>query len=62
MSHQLGNLFLVRCDDVIFWFSQDALDLWEHDNAQHKVGRPFTYSDRAIEGLLVLRERFRLPY
>ena len=27
-----------------------------------KVGRPFTYSDGAIECLLALRELFRLPY
>jgi hypothetical protein len=47
---------------VTFWFDEATLDAWEHDNAQTKIGRPFTYSDRAIECLLVLRELFRLPY
>lgn len=38
------------------------IDAWEHDNAEWKVGRPFVYSDVAIEALLMLRELFRLPY
>src|SRR4029077_5593553 len=56
------NESLVRRGDVTFWFDEDALDAWEHDNAASKVGRPFTYSDAAIESLLALRELFRLPY
>ena len=47
---------------MTFWFDEDVLDAWDHDNATTKVGRPFTYSDRAIECLLTLRELFRLPY
>ena len=38
------------------------IDAWEHDNATSKVGRPFTYSDVAVETLLTLGELFRLPY
>ena len=45
-----------------FWFDEDVIDAWEHDNAAWKVGRPFTYSDVAVETLLTLRELFRLPY
>ncbi|MBX7167950.1 MAG: IS5 family transposase [Pirellulales bacterium] len=56
------NEALVRRGDVTFWFSQNTLDEWEHDNAEKKNGRPFKYSDRAIECLLALRELFRLPY
>lgn len=56
------NESLVRRGDVTFWFDEDVLDAWEHDNAEAKVGRPFTYSDVAIECLLALRELFRLPY
>lgn len=56
------NESLVRRGDVTFWFDEDVLVTWEHDNAATKVGRPFTYSDRAIECLLALRELFRLPY
>ena len=56
------NESLVRRGDVTLWFSADALASWEHANEGVKVGRPFTYSDGAIECLLTLRELFRLPY
>jgi hypothetical protein len=56
------NESLVRRGDVTLWFSADALSSWEHANEERKVGRPFTYSDGAIECLLTLRELFRLPY
>lgn len=56
------NESLVQRGDITFWFDEDVLDAWEHDNASAKVGRPFTYSDTAIECLLTLRELFRLPY
>lgn len=56
------NESLVRRGDITFWFSEDALASWEHANHDVKVGRPFTYSDGAIECLLTLRELFRLPY
>jgi hypothetical protein len=56
------NESLVRRGDVTLWFSEDALTSWEHANDEPKVGRPFTYSDGAIECLLTLRELFRLPY
>ncbi len=56
------NLALVNRGDITFWFSDEVLRKWEHDNASGKVGRPFEFSDTAIECLLVLRELFRLPY
>lgn len=56
------NESLVRRGDVTLWFSEEALASWEHANQGVKVGRPFTYSDGAIECLLTLRELFRLPY
>lgn len=56
------NESLVRRGDVTFWFNEDVVNAWEHANDQRKVGRPFIYSDLAIESLLVLRELFRLPY
>jgi len=56
------NESLVRRGDITLWFGQDALEAWEHANRDVKVGRPFTYSDSAIECLLTLRELFRLPY
>jgi hypothetical protein len=56
------NESLVQRGDVTFWFDEDVIDAWEHDNHEPKVGRPFTYSDMAVECLLTLRELFRLPY
>jgi len=56
------NESLVRRGDITFWFSEDVLDAWEHDNAEARRGHPFVYSDLAIETLLTLRELFRLPY
>jgi hypothetical protein len=56
------NESLVRRGDVTFWFSEDVVDAWEHENDAKKNGRPFVFSDVAIETLLTIRELFRLPY
>ncbi len=56
------NESLVCRGDITIWFSEDALDRWEHPNDTAKVGRPFVYSDTAIECLLTIRELFKLPY
>jgi IS1 family transposase len=56
------NESLVRRGDITFWFDSDVIAAWEHANAEWKVGRPYVYSDLAIETLLTLRELFRLPY
>lgn len=56
------NDSLVQRGDITFWFDEDVVDAWEHDNDEPKNGRPFTYSDLAVECLLALRELFRLPY
>lgn len=56
------NESLVRRGDVRVWFSDEVVDAWEHENSEKKNGRPFVYSDLAIETLLTIRELFRLPY
>jgi hypothetical protein len=56
------NESLVRRGDITLWFEEDVLSAWAHANSDVKVGRPFIYSDTAIECLLSLRELFRLPY
>src|SRR5215204_2637094 len=56
------NESLVRRGDITLWFAEDVIAAWEHANRKVKVGRPFTYSDTAIECLLALRELFQLPY
>ena len=66
-SYKIGNWkdyneSLVRRGDITFWFDDDVIDAWDHTNDEPKIGRPFTYSDTAIECLLMLRELFQLPY
>ena len=56
------NESLVQRGNITVWFSDDVLATWEHANDDTKVGRPFIYSDTAVECLLTIRELFKLPY
>jgi IS5 family transposase len=56
------NESLVQRGSITFWLDEEVVQQWAHANSVRKVGRPFVYSDRAIECLLTLRELFRLAY
>lgn len=56
------NESLVKRGSITFWFDDEVVQNWKHPNVAPKVGRPFTYSDLAVECMLTLRELFRLPY
>ncbi len=56
------NKSLVNRGDITFWFSEEVLANWKHAKKGFKVGRPFVYSDAAIEVLLTLEELFHLRY
>src|SRR5215210_3360860 len=56
------NESLVARGGVTLWFSDDVLAGWRAKHNGMKVGRPFVYSDAAIECLLTIRELFQLPY
>lgn len=56
------NEALVNRGDITFWFREEALQKWNHKNVGHRRGRPFIYSDSAIETLLLVREYFHLTY
>lgn len=56
------NESLVARGSITFWFSEEVLANWYHENGAGKRGRPFTYSDRAMETFLSIRELLRLPY
>lgn len=56
------NESLVQRGSITFWFCEETVEKWRHNNANQGVGRPFVYSDVAIECLLTLRELFQLPY
>ncbi|MEX0612041.1 MAG: transposase, partial [Pirellulales bacterium] len=56
------NESLVARGSVTFWFSDETLQNWYHENGTGKRGRPFTYSDSTMELFLTIRELLRLPY
>ena len=56
------NESLVNRGNITFWFSDDVLKLWNHKNQDYHHGRPFVYSDTAIETLLIVRKVFHLTY
>src|SRR5688500_15611098 len=56
------NESLVARGSITFWFSEEVLANWYHENGVGKRGRPFTYSDSAMETFLSIRELLRLPY
>jgi hypothetical protein len=55
------NDALVARGSITLWLDETAIEQWEHANDEPKPGRPFVFSDVAIECLLMLREAFRLP-
>jgi IS5 family transposase len=56
------NESLVARGSITFWFGDETLKSWYHENGAGKRGRPFTYSDSTIELFLSIRELLRLPY
>ena len=56
------NEALVLRGHFTLWISDDVIECWLHKNGGNKRGRPFTYSDLAIESLLTIREFFRVTY
>ncbi len=56
------NKSFVNRGEITFCFSKEVLANWKHPNKGFKVGRPFVYSDVAIEVLRALREFLLLPY
>lgn len=56
------NEALVLRGHFTLWISDDVIEHWLHENGGNKVGRPFTYSDLAVETLLTIREFFHTTY
>jgi hypothetical protein len=56
------NRALVNRGSITLWLSPEVVAAWNHANRQVKRGRPFVFSDAAIECILTLREVFHLPY
>jgi len=53
---------LVRRGDVTVWFEEDFLRQHWRGSATGQRGKPLTYSDAAIQVLLMLKAVFGLPY
>jgi hypothetical protein len=53
---------LVNRGDLTFWISDEVIQEWKHKNDENRQGRPFQFSDLAIETLLTVRELYQLPY
>jgi hypothetical protein len=56
------NEALVNRGNLTFWISEEVIQEWKHKNDEGRQGRPFQYSDLAIETLLTVRELYQLPY
>ena len=56
------NESLVARGSITFWFSDETLRNWYHENGEGKRGRPFTYRDSTMELFLSMRELLHLPY
>jgi hypothetical protein len=56
------NQALVDRGNFTLWISEKVIAQWKHENKDLKVGRPFVYSDRAVETILTFRELFHLTY
>jgi hypothetical protein len=54
------NKSLINRGNINFWFSEESLKKWRASHTK-KVGRPFKFSDHAIETLLILRFIYHLP-
>lgn len=55
------NKALVNRGSIRFWFSDDYTNNWLNSDTPSRKGRPKTYSDIAIECMLLIRSVFHLP-
>ena len=54
------NKALIERGSLTVWIDEEAIALWEADEDPWKIGRPFVFSNIAIEMLLTLREAYQL--
>lgn len=55
------NRALIERGSLTIWIDEDALSTWLGSHDPDKLGRPFVYSDAAVEMVLTLRELYHLP-
>ena len=54
------NKQLINRGNLNFWITKKSLKFWMAKKRK-KAGRPFTYSDEAIQAMLVVRFKYQLP-
>lgn len=52
---------LIARGDLTLWIDEEVIESWRASPGGKKNGRPFTYSDRAVELVLTLRQLYGLP-
>ncbi len=55
------NKSLINRGSLTFWFDAKSIKRWQANSAKSNRGRPFVYTDRAIECMLTLLAFFHLP-
>jgi hypothetical protein len=55
------NKALIQRGDITLWLTEEVIDCWQTAPPSGKPGRPRTYSDLAVQCMLVLRLFYRLP-
>jgi len=55
------NTALVARGNLTLWIDEGVIEFWRAQPVGKKNGRPFTYSDRAVELVLTLRQLYGLP-
>ncbi len=55
------NTALIARGNLTLWIDEGVIEFWRARPAGKKNGRPFTYSDRAVELVLTLRQLYALP-
>jgi len=55
------NKALINRGRITFWFSDDYTNNWLNSDTPRRIARPKTYSDIAIECMLLIRSVFHLP-
>ena len=55
------NQALIQRGDITLWLTDEVIDSWQAPPLSGKPGRPRTYSDVAVQCMLVLRLFYRLP-
>lgn len=55
------NQALIRRGDISLWLDETVIDQWQRPQPTGRAGRPWSYSDVAVQCMLALRLLYHLP-